>query len=226
MSITRPWPQNFLPKLQAHLLPRVQQMLQCEVELQSSPYAQSSRSVGIPSQNDKPIVLIKNYQIYSHRLFRINYTTYDVRRAQDVINPRTPHHNIMLLAQSGSDEDHDANHHPFLYARVLGIYHANVVYVGPGMLDYNTRRFDFLWVRWYQKLETRDPMGFKTYHLDQLSFPPMANEDAFGFVDPADVLRSCHIIPRFAKGRRYSDGVGLSKCARDSNDWKFYYVGR
>jgi len=24
----------------------------------------------------------------------------------------------------------------FRYAQVLGIYHANVIYVGPGMLDY------------------------------------------------------------------------------------------
>ena len=170
--------------------------------------------------------------MYSHRLVRFNYTTFDVRRAQDVVNPGTTHHNIMLLAQGNSDTDCDnpaesLKCHPFLYARVLGIYHVNVVYVGPGMLDYNARRLDFLWVRWYQRLaETHDTMGWMACHLDSLTFPPMANEGAFGFVDPGDVLRSCHIIPRFAKGRRHPDGVGLSKCARDSDDWKFYYVGR
>jgi hypothetical protein len=136
----------------------------------------------------------------------------------------------MLLTQADSDTDSSTaeslKHHPFLYARVLGIHHVNVVYVGPGMLDFNARRLDFLWVRWYQQLETRNTTGWKAHQLNQLSFPPMANEDAFGFVDPSDVLRSSHIIPRFAKGRRYSDGVGLSKCAKDSGDWKFYYAGR
>ncbi|KAF8221019.1 hypothetical protein L208DRAFT_1536292, partial [Tricholoma matsutake] len=68
-------------------------------------------------------------------------------------------------------------------------------------------------------------MGWKAHHLDQLSFPPMASEDAFGFVDPSDVLQSCHVIPQFAKGKWHSDGVALSKCARDGEDWKEYYVG-
>ncbi|KAF9465527.1 hypothetical protein BDZ94DRAFT_1345938 [Collybia nuda] len=35
-------------------------------------------------------------------------------------------------------------HHPFVYARVLGIYHANVIYVGSGMVKYTPSRMDFL----------------------------------------------------------------------------------
>jgi hypothetical protein len=119
--------------------------------------------------------------------------------------------------------------HPYLYGRVLGIYHANIIYVGPEMVDYKPRRLDFLWVRWYQHWEVADNadvMGWKTHLLDQLSFPPMASEDAFGFVDPSDVLRSCHVIPRFAKGKKYSDGASLSKCAQDREDWKAYTIGR
>jgi hypothetical protein len=204
-------------------------MLHHEAEPQSTPSARLREPIEIQLQDDINAVLIKNDRVYSHQLVRINYTTYDVRRAQDVINPRTTHRNIMLLAQEDLDTDIAAEQlkcHPFLYARVLGIYHVNVVYVGSGMLDYNARRLDFLWVRWYQRTETRDAMSWTTYHLDQLSFPPMANQDAFGFVDPADVLRSCHVIPRFAKGKRYSDNIGLSKCTRDSGDWKFYYLGR
>ncbi|KAF8223971.1 hypothetical protein L208DRAFT_1314114, partial [Tricholoma matsutake] len=159
---------------------------------------------------------------YNHQLVQINYTAYDVRRAQDVLNPNTTHHNIMLLNSMGEQC------HPYLYACILGIYHANIIYVGPGMVDYSPRRLDFLWVRWYQHWEVADGsdiMGWKAHHLDQLSFPPMASEDAFGFVDPSDVLQSCHVIPQFAKGKRHSDGVALSKCARDGEDWKEYYVG-
>jgi hypothetical protein len=54
----------------------------------------------------------------------------------------------------------------------------------------------------------------------------MAHEDAFGFLDPADVLRGCHIIPAFAAKKRYADGKGLSRCAGDSGDWNSYYVNR
>ena len=54
----------------------------------------------------------------------------------------------------------------------------------------------------------------------------MASEGSFGFVDPADVLRGCHIIPAFSSGRAHSDGHGLSHSAVDSNDWKCYYVNQ
>jgi hypothetical protein len=54
----------------------------------------------------------------------------------------------------------------------------------------------------------------------------MNEEDAFGFVDPKDVLRTCHIIPNFAKGKRHDDGVGVSRCAKDAGDYYRYYIGR
>lgn len=128
----------------------------------------------------------------------------------------------MLLADNS---DAPAGQHKFLYARVLGVYHANVVYTGPGMRDYEARRVDFLWVRWY---EVVDPMalGWKIRRLDRIRFPRMDEEDALGFVDPKDVLRGCHILPRFAAGKRHPDGCGMSRCAKDSQDYKCYYVGR
>lgn len=157
-----------------------------------------------------------------HKLVRFNFTTYDVRRAQDVINPATSHCNIMMLATAS---DGQANlKHPFCYARVIGIYHVNVIYTGPGMLDYTPRRLDFLWVRWYRVDD--EVNGWDTCSLDRLSFPPMANDDAFSFVDPANILRCCHIIPAFAKGKRQLDGVGLSRCARDSQDFHGYFANR
>ena len=62
--------------------------------------------------------------------------------------------------------------------------------------------------------------------LDTVKFLPMADQDAFGFVDPADVLRGCHIIPSFTDGQLHPDGVAMSHCAGDSDDWKRYYVNR
>jgi hypothetical protein len=140
---------------------------------------------------------------------------------------------MMLAGTAPEDplETASSTHHHWLYARVLGIYHVNVIYVGPGMVDYNFRRFEFLWVRWYQ---VHPPENNKLYRLDQLSFLPVTSPGAFGFVDPADVVRSCHIIPRFASGKRFPVGhdhhahhdVGLSICGHDSHDWNCYYIGR
>jgi hypothetical protein len=174
-------------------------------------------------QTARDSVLFKNDRIYRHQLVRFNYTTYDVRRSQDVVNPNTSHRDIMLLANP-DDLEGNANH-PFLYARVVGIFHANVIYTGPGMLDHFPRKLDFLWVRWFQYCGSSSVI-WKDCRLDCVRFPPTASDGAFGFVDPRDVLRGCHIMPRFAKGKVHSDGIGLSRCAADSNDWIYYYVNR
>ena len=72
--------------------------------------------------------------------------TYDVRRGTDIIKPGTSRCNVMLLADQIASSDPTKLHH-FLYGRILGAYHANVIYTGPGMHDYEARHFDFLWVR-------------------------------------------------------------------------------
>lgn len=187
------------------------------------PLGQTTQATSVPSTN---FVFFKSDRIYAHRLIRFNYTTYDVRRAQDVVNPRTSHCNVMLLRRPAGDSMEDATTpHPFLYARVIGIYHGNIIYTGPGMVNYSPTRFDFLWVRWYQNIPIEGPLDQQSpYRLDQLKFPPMASEGAFGFVNPADVLRSCHIIPAFNRGNQEFEG--MSKLARDSEDWEAYYIGR
>lgn len=161
--------------------------------------------------------------MYHHHLARFNYTTYDVRRAQDVINPGTSHRDIILLANP--DDSNTRSDHPFLYARVLGIFHINAVYIGGRAPDYNAQRFDVLWVRWFEYDGNRIG-SWDNCKLDSVHFPPMATEGAFGFVDPSDVLRSCHIVPAFAKGRVHSDGIGLSCLAHDARDWSHYCVNR
>jgi hypothetical protein len=129
----------------------------------------------------------------------------------------------MILNGDGDGND-TISDHPFRYARVLGTYHVNVVYVGPGMLDYQPRRMEFLWVRWYRNSGVVPNWNGQT--LDRIRFAPMAADDAFGFIDPSVVLRSCHLIPAFAKGMLHRDGKGMSFCARDSSDWVEYYVNR
>jgi hypothetical protein len=174
-----------------------------------------------PSDSDPNAVLFKHDRIYQHHLMRINHTTYDVQHSQDVVNALT-HCNVMVL---NDDSDDSAFHHPFRYARILGVYHVNVVYVGSGMLYYQPHKIQFLWVRWYRTVETICT-GWGARKLDRLQFSPIGVDDTFGFLDPSDVFRSCHIIPTFARGKHYVDGKGLSFLAHDSTDWTEYYVNR
>ncbi len=140
----------------------------------------------------------------------------------------------MLLADPKANptcdpSDEDAAH-PFLYGRVIGVYHVNIVYIGPGMKDYDAMRFDFLHVRWFQfdPIQSRGhrKSAWKSLRLDRLSFPPMAERTSLGFVDPDLVLRSCHLIPAYSFGKARDDGISISRMLRDSRDWKYYYVNR
>jgi hypothetical protein len=147
---------------------------------------------------------------------RLNYTTYDVRRDHDLIHVGTSCCNVMAL-----DAEREGC---FCYARVLGVFHANVLYLGEGTRDFAPRRLDFLWVRWYTIAEPS--LSLEPGVLECVQFPPMASGDAFGFLDPADLIRGCHMIPLFSQGQVHSDRISLSHCVQDGEDWKQYYVNR
>lgn len=116
--------------------------------------------------------------------------------------------------------------HPFIYARVLGIYHANVVYKSTttGSQIYTPNRMEFLFVRWFTYLGSN--VQWADLKLDSLSFMPVNSENAFGFIDPADILRGCHILPWFRGGKVHADRHGISRVANDKNDWCQYRVNR
>lgn len=209
-------------------------MLQLDTILSTTKSLQSNNTtVAQIAQNS---VLIKSNRIYNHKIARFYYTTYDVRRAEDVINPRTSHSNIMLLnsdlgldSQQLDTRSQDSDTlaiHPFIYGRVIGIYHANVIYIGPGMKDHKPMRFDFLHVHWFQldaQECSRKSDSWASLRLDRLSLLPLADDDSLGFVDPSLVLRSCHLIPAFSFGRKSSHRNGV---LRTSNIWNNYYVNR
>ncbi|THU88482.1 hypothetical protein K435DRAFT_592588, partial [Dendrothele bispora CBS 962.96] len=69
-------------------------------------------------EDDLEALSFENNRIYRHKVVQINHTTYDLRQDQDSINPRT-HADIMALAPPDSK-------HPFIYGRVVGIFHANI----------------------------------------------------------------------------------------------------
>jgi hypothetical protein len=204
--------QSFIPRLKQHLLPRIR------AQLSEVNGWDMSDSLG-----DWRGVVLKHDRFYSHNIMRVNYTTYDVRREEDVIHAGTSRCDVMMLNSAFTE---DPNKHPFCYARVLGIFHANVVYLGEQNQDYRPQRLEFLWVRWYN-VEEGVRSGWKTWKLDRAHFPPMVdNEDVFGFLNPVDILRGCHIIPAFSGGQVHPDGKLFSYLSQDQNDWSFYYINR
>ncbi|KAG2059465.1 hypothetical protein BDR06DRAFT_979974 [Suillus hirtellus] len=224
MHLSDPATKDFLPKLKHFLLAKIKDILTTEDGLS---HTNSSTAVMVPGSttptnaNLEGQILIKADHMYRHNLMHLNYMTYDVRQAQDIINPSTSHCNIMLLGHTSEDSNATSEQHPYLYTRVLGVYHVNVTYIGPGIIRYHLHHIDFLWVRWYQYMDeglSRCPS------LDCVCFPPMAEPDVFGSVDPNDVLRCCHVILQFSQHLQHLDGKGVSHCTQDQLDWKFYYI--
>lgn len=77
-------------------------------------------------------------------------------------------------------------------------------------------------MHWYSR-DTRHKAGFKRRCLHQLEPLSPANPDAFGFLDPNDVIRSAHLIPAFA--HRAEEGSTLpSVTGGRKKAWSFYYV--
>src|SRR5271168_1028388 len=137
------YPQNFLPKLRAHLLPRIQAVLEGEVK--TRPELSTAVNMFPPRLDDAThnFVFFKHESLYQHKTIRVNYTTYDMQRGTDIVKPEGSRCNIMLLANytSGSNS---SNLHHFIYARVLGVYHADVIYTGDEIhfiLHYATKLF-------------------------------------------------------------------------------------
>lgn len=158
---------------------------------------------------------------------RINYTTYDVRRDQDIIHVGTPQSNVMLLNEASTNPSSPfyASIHPYLYAKVLGIYHANVSYTGKlpdGTQNLTAHRVDLVWVQWYDILESG-----KEFTLDRLSLRPVTKDDALGFLDPSDIIRSVHLIPQYSLGPPTTTSrAQQSKHVSAEDVWDAFYVNR
>ena len=121
--------QDFIPRLKDHLL----------VRHNNIPYDGDEHTL---SDEERDTITFIGNCIYKHNILRINYTTYDLRRAQDSINVRT-HLYIMTLGHE--DKEEEMKHHPYWYAKVLGIFHVNVRHLG----RIETKRMEFLWVHWF-----------------------------------------------------------------------------
>ncbi|KAJ3002922.1 hypothetical protein NUW54_g5587 [Trametes sanguinea] len=173
---------------------------------------------------------IRGDRLYRHRTARFYYTTYNMQRGQDTINPRT-HADVMLLSE-GSDSDVDSDSSPYWYARVVGIFHLHARFRGPGATSKmrEWQRVDILWARWFE-YDTSVPSGFIHRRPPRIQFMDAHNPDvvAFSFIDPSAVLRAAYILPAFHHGLttdllEYAGSVGRHETHPDE-DWRYYYVG-
>lgn len=175
------------------------------------------------SDEDRRCVIIQNNKFFEHAYLRINYTTYDLRREQDSISPRS-HPDIMLLSQE------DERSHPYWYARVCLVFHVIVQHCKDAASPYSKpERMDILFVRWFRR-DSNINSGWDAKRLFRLQFFDRDNPvDAFGFVDPGSVIRGVHLIPAFGWGLT-EELLGPSFVRREreeiepNNDWCFYYV--
>ena len=175
------------------------------------------------TDSDRNSIRFVGNKIYSVQTCRIYYTSYNLQRQCDTVNPHT--HPDLMLRSPVNEEGAE----PYWYARVLGVYHANVWAeneVIPGAR--NVRRMDFLWVHWFGE-EPGYLSGFHRARLPKIGFVESTDEFAFSFVDPANVVRGCHLIPAFNSGR----SADLLPCPRsiarclnpeDIDDWLSFYV--
>jgi hypothetical protein len=209
--------QGFLPQLKKYLLPRILRLLAPHLYARESSHGPS----GAAEADSWTKVVLNDDRIYHHQSMRVRYTTYDVRRAEDIIRLKGDP-NVMVLAEHHSP---GSSLPPYRYARILGIFHANVRFAGAlrdGTYDRTSHRIDFLWVRWYVSC------GYPSegsWTLERVKFPAFRAHDSLGFLDPLQVLRGVHLIPQFSLGRQARLSV-LSRWLGDEPPWNFYYINR
>lgn len=194
--------QNFIPNLKDYLLARI---LGCQDEPEPPLFTDRDRN---------------SVQIVGKRLDRrftmtVYYTTYDLRRGCDKINMKGRPY-VMALSRGDSS-------HPYVYARVLGIYRVKVLH--PTMATPTT--FDVLWVRWLQ-IDHTHRAGWKAKRLYRVQFTPSLENSAFGFLDPNDIIRGAHLIPCFIEGRAANPpAASASRWDYAPNvNWRYYYINQ
>ena len=177
------------------------------------------------TDSDRNSVCIVGSKIYSVQMCHIYYTSYDLQQQCDTVNPHT-HLDIMMCSPINEE-----GAEPYWYVRVLRVYHANIWVenlVIPGAK--NTRCMDFLWVHWFGE-EPGYLSGFHRACLPKIGFVPSTDEFAFSFVNPANVVRGCHLIPAFNAG--WSADLLPWPCSiarhfdpgdKDDKDWLNFYV--
>ncbi|KXN92896.1 hypothetical protein AN958_07831 [Leucoagaricus sp. SymC.cos] len=212
-NLSDPAKQDFIAKLKDHILGRIM-----DRTFNGDMHEDFS-------DDDHNTIQFRDGKIFRHRTMRVNYTTYDIRRDYDILNPRS--HPFCMVASPNMETDPEA--HPFWYAQVIGIFHAEVQHCGPRSCNFAWKPMEFLWVRWLG-VEPDHVFGRHVAKLPKIGFVPTeVKEDyAFSFLDPSLVIRGCHLLPVFVGGRTTAllpyEGPTEARKDGEMDDWVNYYV--
>jgi len=164
-------------------------------------------------------VRIVSDTLYRHKTLELTYTTYDMQEDKDKIYQRQ-HPDIMVLS--------DDEEHPYLYGRVLDLFHINVTNDGPNSLLPNNdfAMLQMAWVRWFKLDTSQEPSGFHSLRYPAVSFYEGNEPDAFGFIHPDEIVRAVHLIPDFKSGHtvEYLDVPSRGRPETEISDWKHFRV--
>ncbi|KAI6113765.1 hypothetical protein EDD16DRAFT_1124651 [Pisolithus croceorrhizus] len=199
---------NFLPRLKAHILGRLLGNETADGEEQEFTQIQHCN-----------LIIIRN-RLYHHKVLHVNYTTYDVRRDQDSLNPCT-HADVVVLSHESEE-----NPHPYWYARIIAIFHLDIRFNGPEVDDHSVKHMDVLLVRWFAR-DRNFKSGWAARHLPRISFYPQDDlANAFGFIDPNDIIRAVHLIPAYHFGctKDLLPPSIARHTSENDEDWEWYYV--
>lgn len=169
-----------------------------------------------PDGNSTEPIFIQNDTLYNHPILTLNYTSYDLQREQDIIHLRYGREGIMVYTPTlGANE-------PWSYANILDIYHI-IVRVAS---DPEPKRLTVLWVRWMERSGS-SLNGRNSRNFTRVSFVPWSGVpgSTFDFIDPAHIIRGCHLLPAFALGRT-CDLLDPSIARDPEGDWHAYYANR
>ena len=169
--------------------------------------------------NDLRIIGGLNWVIES-TILRVNYTMYDIRHKQDVMQPGPACFTITL------SRENSPNAHPFWYCQVIRAFHISVLHVGPNARSRSPQIMELLWVHWLG-VEPGYNWGLREAWLPKVGFVPDNDNLAFGFLDPSLMIRGCHLIPCFSDGRMAAllrQGASVARCPSEDDDWCSFYV--
>ncbi|KAG2029778.1 hypothetical protein BDR03DRAFT_1017973 [Suillus americanus] len=195
---------DFIPRLKDHLLARLRGIEYTGDKLDFT-------------DEDCTQIIIANNKIYEHSVLWINYTTYDLRREQDSLNPCT-HADVMVL----SHENDDARH-PYWYAQIIQIFHVDVWDCNDMSME-KPCQIDFVLVRWFGH-KAYYQSGWSAKCLHHIGF--LRGEDSpFGFLDPDVIIQGVHLIPAFESGKtdELLPNPFVQPEADLNEDWLHFYV--
>ena len=167
----------------------------------------------LPSHSD---VQIRRNKVHWHTRIRVNYTSYDLRRQQDVINPKN-RPDFMVLAGEPPDRVEPSMTEPYWFARAIKVGH---VMAKLGNAE-TYERVDFVWARWLWT-SNHSCSGWSYKRLPQVSFIPGGGDSSFAFIDPQDIVRAVHLIPVFGKGltAHLLAGESIALAHQDAEEWE------